>query len=512
MVVERARSLAQLPYAPGPRLPDELSRLTYDTYREIRFRRERALWADGSSDWTVHLFHPGFLFDQPVRVNVREQATWRTVPFAADLFEYGKTPLPGAVPSDFGFAGFLLTYPLNTPEKQDEVISFLGASYFRFLARGQTYGLSARALGLNIGGPAKEEFPAFREFWIERPEPGSDRATVLGLLDAESLTGAYQFDITPGSRTEVEVTATIFLRKDLSKLALSPMSSMFFVSEGHRQRPSDFRPEVHDSDGMLIQSQHGDWIWRPLSNPDWTSIETFPDPNPRGFGLLQRDRSFLHYEDLEAKYHTRPSYWVTPLGDWGQGRVELVQIPAADETTDNVVLSWSPASPERAGSERRYRYRMTALSDAEAIHPLGKVLNTFVVGASQVSNEPTKISERTRFIVDFAGGDLAYYLGNPELVEATGHASTGRIERTIVQANAPVAGFRVILDVVREAGGQTDLRLWLRTRARVLTETWALPWPSATPPPEEITYAIPHREMMRAWKSQSSVGSPLRVR
>jgi glucans biosynthesis protein len=512
MVLERARTLAQGPYTPGLTLPKELSRLTYDAYREIRFRRERALWSDGSSDWTVHLFHPGFLFDRPVRINVREQARWRAIPFATDLFEYGKTPVPGALAPEFGFAGFLLTYPLNTPEKQDEVISFLGASYFRFLARSQTYGLSARALGLNIGGPTKEEFPAFREFWIERPEPGSNRATVLALLDSESLTGAYQFDIAPGSRTEIEVTATIFPRKELNKLALSPMSSMFLAGEGSRKSADDFRPEVHDSDGMLLQSQHGDWVWRPLNNPGWTSIENFPDTNPRGFGLLQRDRSFQHYEDLEAKYHARPSYWVTPIDDWGPGRIELVQIPAADETTDNIVLSWTPTNPPRAGSERRFRYRITALSDAEAIHPLGKVLNSFVISQPQPSGAPTGTAERTRFIVDFAGGDLAYHLASPELVEATGLASNGRVERTIVQANVPVSGFRVIMDVMRDTGQQTDVRLFLRRRARVLTETWALPWPSATPPPHDITYSIPHREMTRAWKSQGRIGWPIRAR
>jgi glucans biosynthesis protein len=391
------------------------------------------------------------------------------------------------------------------------VISFLGASYFRFLARAQTYGLSARALGLNIGGPGKEEFPAFREFWIERPEPGSNRTTVLGLLDSESLTGAYQFDITPGSRTEVEVVAAIFSRKELNKLALSPMSSMFFTGEGRSNSAGDFRPEVHDSDGMLLQSQHGDWVWRPLSNPGWTSIETFPDTNPRGFGLLQRDRSFQHYEDLEAKYHARPSYWVTPLDDWGPGRIELVQIPAADETTDNIVLSWTPTSPQRAGSELRFRYRMTASSDAEAIHPLGKVLNSFVVSQSEPLDTPTGTAERTRFIVDFAGGDLAYYLASPDLVEATGLASNGRVEGTIVQANGPISGFRVIMDVTRDTGQQTDVRLFLRRRARVLTETWTLPWPSATPPPDDITYSIPHWEMMRSWKSQGPVGWPLKA-
>ena len=224
------------------------------------------------------------------------------VPYAANLFDYGRNKIPAGLPINLGFAGFRLRYPLNAPHVMDEVIAFLGASYYRFLGRGQRYGLSARGLGIGSGARANEEFPFFREFWIETPDPAADRIVVHALLDGESVTGAFRFEIVPSLETSVDVTATLFARRSIASLDMAPLSSMFLSGKNDHRVDDDFRTELHDSDGLLMHTGAGEWIWRPLSNPAAPAVSTFLDNNVRGFGLVQRDRSFDHYQDLDLAY------------------------------------------------------------------------------------------------------------------------------------------------------------------------------------------------------------------
>jgi glucans biosynthesis protein len=379
------------------------------------------------------------------------------------------------LPVNLGFAGFRLHYPLNDPKVLDEVIAFLGSSYFRFLGRGQKYGLSARGLAINVQGTQAEEFPVFREFWIEQPGPGSDRAVVFALLDSASVTGAYRFDIYPGSETTLEVTATLFPRRTLTSVGLAPLTSMFFQGENERRPADDFRLEVHDSDGLLLHSGSGEWIWRPLRNPTRPTLSSFGDANPRGFGLMQRDRVFEDYQDLEAFYHLRPSYWVEPISGWGEGRVQLLELPTPNETHDNIVAYWEPRQPYEVGQEIVFAYRLRALA-AGAMHPGARVLNTFVAPArASGSNEPADPTTR-RFLIDFAGGELPFYLNDPALVEVVPSTSVGRVVHTSVVPNAHTRGFRAAVDVKLEPGQSTDLRAFLRAGQKTLTETWTYPW------------------------------------
>jgi glucans biosynthesis protein len=377
---------------------------------------------------------------------------------------------------NLGFAGFRLHYPLNDPKVLDEVIAFLGASYFRFLGRGQKYGLSARGLAVNVQGtPQAEEFPAFREFWIEQPPPGADRAVVYALLDSASVTGAYRFDIYPGVETTLEVTATLFPRRTVASVGLAPLTSMFFQGENERRPTDDFRLEVHDSDGLLMHSGSGEWIWRPLRNPTRPMLSSFADANPRGFGLMQRDRVFEDYQDLEAFYHLRPSYWVEPIGGWGEGRVQLLELPTPNETHDNIVGFWEPRQPYEPGQEIVFAYRLRALA-ASPMHPGARVVNTFVAPArASGSNEPTDPTSR-RFLIDFAGGELPFYLNEPALVEVVPWTSVGRVVHTSVVPNAHTRGFRAAVDVKLDPGQSTDLRAFLRAGQKALTETWTYPW------------------------------------
>jgi glucans biosynthesis protein len=476
-VARRARELSAVPFDPAvPALPEPVARLDFDAYRDIRFRPERALLASGGAPFRMHLFHLGFLYGRPVTVNVIREGVPTPVPYQPQLFDYGRTKIERPLPINLGFAGFRLHSPLNDPRVFDEVIAFLGASYFRFLGRGQRYGLSARGLAINIYAKEPEEFPFFREFWIELPAADADRAVIYALLDSGPITGAYRFVVYPGTETALDVTATLYPRRSVTGIGLAPLTSMYFVGENDRRQSDDFRPELHDSDGLLLHTGAGEWIWRPLRNPRAKLQSAFVDNNPRGFGLMQRDRSFESYQDLEALYHERPGYWVEPQGSWGEGQVELIELPTADETQDNIVASWEPRQPYEPGQEIVIAYRVRAMAATDALHPGGKVVNTYQARArASGSSEPGDPTTQ-RFIIDFAGGNLAYHLADPAQVQVVPTTSAGQITRSFIVPNKPIQGFRAAFDVKLEAGQSTDLRAFLRAGNRALTETWTYPW------------------------------------
>ena len=480
-VIRRARELASVPFGGSvPPLPEALATLSFDAYRDIRFRPEKALLAQSGGPFRMQMFHLGFLFQRPVTVNVVREGIPTPVLYQPNLFDLGKNRFDRPLPINLGFAGFRLHYPLNRPNVLDEVIAFLGASYFRFLGREQHYGLSARALALRVEGSQQpEEFPFFREFWVDATSGEPDRATVYGLLDSSAVTGAYRFDIYPGPETVVEVTVNLFPRRTVTGIGMAPLTSMFFVGENDRRFSDDFRPELHDSDGLLLHTGAGEWIWRPLRNPAVKSVSSFLDNAPRGFGLMQRDRTFENYQDLEALYHMRPGYWVEPIGSWGEGKVELVEIPTKDETEDNIVAYWEPKVPWEPGQEIVHTYRIRSVTSTTGMHPGGKAVNTYMARPqASGSSEPGDPTAR-RFIIDFAGGDLAYFLSTPDAVQVVPSTSTGRITHTFVVPNPQTEGFRCAFDVKLEPGQRTDLRCFLRAGGRALTETWTYPWAPA---------------------------------
>jgi len=355
-------------------------------------------------------------------------------------------------------------------------VAFLGASYFRVLGRGQKYGLSARGLALNVGGRDSEEFPFFREFWIDLAGTNQDRITIYALLDSPSAAGAYRFEIYPSAETTTDVAVVLCPRRPVANIGIAPLTSMFFSGENERRVGDDFRPELHDSDGLLMHSGAGEWIWRPLRNPSAKASSAFLDANPRGFGLMQRDRVFEDYQDLEAEYHLRPSYWVEPIGQWGEGRVELVELPTPAEVHDNIVAVWTPRQPVETGQELGFGYRLRAITNGDALHPGGRVVNTFQVPArNSGSVEPPDRTAR-RFLIDFAGGSLSYWLADPGRVQVVPSTTAGRITATSLIPNEHNQGFRAAIDVKLEPGQSTDLRAFLRAGDRTLTETWTYPW------------------------------------
>ncbi|WP_288583805.1 glucan biosynthesis protein G [uncultured Methylobacterium sp.] len=482
-VVRRAKALAGAPFeATLAPLPAPLASLDYDAWRDIRFRPDKALLGDQDGPFRLQLFHLGFLYTRPVVVNVVRDGVPTPVPYQPTLFDYGRTTIDKPLPVNLGFAGFRLHYPLNKPGVLDELISFLGASYYRFLGRDQLYGLSARGLAVNVegvGGP--EEFPVFREFWIEMPPKGADRAVIYALLDGPSCTGAFQFLVYPGDETVVDVRCTLVPRREMATVGLAPLTSMFFIGENDRHHSDDYRPELHDSDGLLMQSGGGEWIWRPLRNPKERWVSAFEDRNPKGFGLMQRDRVFEDYQDLEAFYHRRPGYWVEPQGEWGEGTVRLVELPTENETHDNIVASWQPKQPYKPGEAVELSYKIRSLAETDDLHPGGRVVNTYVARTTASGGTADASEPRTRrFLVDFSGGDLAYWLTDPKAVEIVPSTTAGKITAVSLVPNLHVKGFRAAIDVRLDGAGQsTELRAFLRARGQTLTETWTYPWKAA---------------------------------
>jgi Periplasmic glucans biosynthesis protein len=477
-MAERAKTLASQAFQqPGRDLPTVLANMSYDQYRRINFRPEAALWR-GESPFEVQFFYPGFLYREPVTIRtVTLDGANTPLPFDPALFNYHGDPveIPPDSISRLGFAGLRVHYPLNNPNYKDEFLVFQGASYFRLVGPGQVYGLSARGLAVNTAESSGEEFPTFREFWLVKPTADASRLWIIALLDSPSLTGAYSFEVLPGAPTSVTVEARLFPRRDIPKLGIAPLTSMFFYGENRTRFIDDFRPEVHDSDGLLMQTGAGEWIWRPLTNSPELRVTSLQDKNPLGFGLLQRDRNFDNYQDTEAKYELRPSLWIEPEGEWGDGRLELVEIPTDAETNDNVVSYWIPAAQVKAGSEWRFRYRMTTFDDRLPQHDKAHVVRTRIGWATLPGHSNPPPRSKRQFVVDFAGGALASVPAALQLTPDL-QINNGSAEDIHVTRLPDGHTWRVSFKLNPQSDAPVDMRLFLALREQRLSEVWNYVW------------------------------------
>lgn len=469
-VARRAKELAATPYKRGPALPKDLQSLDYDRYRDIRYKPDRFLWRGTNLPFELAFFHQGLYFDQPVRIHEVTGDGVREIRFDPEAFDYGANKLDPARlrEANLGFAGFRVHYPINTPKYKDEVLVFLGASYFRALGKGQVYGASARGLAIDTALPTGEEFPRFVEFWVERPSPGAQALVVYALLDSRRATGAYRFVLRPGVDSVLEVKARLFLREKVGKLGVAPLTSMFFFGENQRPPYEDYRPEVHDSDGLSIHSGEGEWLWRPLVNPRRLLVTSFVQNSPRGFGLMQRDRSYAHYEDTEVRHELRPSVWVQPRGNWGPGRVELVQIPVPDETNDNIVAYWVPEHPP-LNEPYDFEYRLLWQKDAEVRPPQAWVAQT-----RRGRGYARKPDDSVSFVVDWEGPALKQAAGDPKVEALVSADANGRILEINGWHNEVTGGWRMTLRVRRvDEAKPVELRAFLRHRGSAISETWS---------------------------------------
>ena len=440
-VTEYARLRARRPYRrPVTVVSRTVSELTYGQYRGIGFRRERAVWS-GAGAFEVHLFHPGGGNDIPVRVHLVGDDGAEPLHFDPTRFTYGDEldGLDVSVPPEAGYAGLKVLFPLNHPDRMDEVVSFLGASYFRLLGPGHAYGLSTRGLAVDVARPAGEEFPDFVEFWLVEPAAADRSLTIMALLDGPSVSGAFRFELRPAddpsAPTVMDVEARLFARTDVGKLGVAPLTSMYLHGTFTRGGDDDFRPRVHDSEGLLVHSGRDEWIWRPLTNGSGIRLTSLRDESPSGFGLVQRERSFDGYMDLEAAYHRRPSEWVEVTGDWGRGGVELLEIPTDSEFNDNIVASWVPDEPFRAGEERSYRYRLITFDDrldtevtrfGRRGQHLAQVVRTRIGWDALPGQVDAPPRSHRRIVVDFGGVTLSEMTPDAS-IEAVAETSAGRI-------------------------------------------------------------------------------------
>ncbi len=449
--------------APDSKLPDNLKDLDYDRYRAIRFLPERALWRGEKTPFQVQFFHRGFLYTN--RVDIYEVANGQAarIAYQPENFSFGDTPppKPGA---DLGFAGFRLHTPINKPDYHDEVCVFLGASYFRAIAKGELYGLSARGLSINTGQAKGEEFPAFRAFWIEKPAANATSIVVHALLDSESAAAAYRFTIRPGGTTVFDVEMAIYPRVDLEHAGLMPMTSMFFFGPNDRIDVDDFRPAVHDSDGLAIFNGRGEELWRPLSNPRDLQISTFSDLNPRGFGLMQRQKDFFAYQDIESGFERRPSLWAEPIGDWGEGSVQLIEIPTKEEVHDNIAGFWRPKHALQAKGEHTYTYRLHWGPDASKGTSLARFSRT-AVGAR---GEGIKL-----FVLDLTGDKLKQV--DPKKIRGVVSAEKAKVQNIVTQPNPATGGWRLSFDLaVKDA--PVEIRASLMQDNDTISEVWVYRW------------------------------------
>ena len=464
----QAKEVASRPYvAPSKQVPDWLLKLNYDEFRRIRFDPNRAWWRREQLPFQLQFFHPGFLLNRTVQISEVKDGRAEPIAFDPKFFIYDEVKV-GVLPSTMGFAGFRMLYPLNKPD--DELGAFQGASYYRLLCQKAVYGLSARGLAIDTAESTGEEFPTFTDFWIERPGHESKTVVVYALLDSPSVAGAYRFSISPGADTVVQVRGTLFFRRAVRSVGIAPLTSMFWHGENTNTPTDDFRPEVHDSDGLMLFTGAGEWLWRPLTNPGNVRVAAFHDERPRGFGLLQRDRSFDHYQDLEANYHLRPSAWIEPIGNWGAGTVRLVEIPTPDETNDNIVVFWAPDNIPAPGEPLDFEYKLHWFQD-QIRPPAGYAIST------RHGRTKTHEPDLERFFIDFAGPYLSKQGADPAIEPVVTVGTGAQLMNSVVQKNPYNGTWRVAFAIKPDGSGKpVELRCFLRKSPHVLTETWSYLW------------------------------------
>ncbi len=472
---ELARNLAAAPYnRPEAKLPDELKNLNYDSYRAVRFNKDSAVWAKDNVDASLEMFQTGYIFQDLVKVHLVENGIAKEFPYSSSLFNYGSNGKPPPENQPGGFSGFRIHGPINKPDRLDEYVVFQGASYFRSFASGQEYGLSARALAISTAQMPGEEFPVFREFWALKPRKGDERVTVYALLDSKSVTGAYKFTISNRVDTVMEIDSTLHPRQAMPHVGVAPLTSMFHSGPSDITKYTDYRPQVFDSQGLQMWNGGGEHLWRPLINPERLQFSSFSDENPKGFGLITRDRNFNNFQDLQVRYDKRPSAWIEPLSDWGPGFVDLIELPTPTEYNDNIVAFWRPKEPLQPGKAYRYHYKLYWCWDA----PLRR--NFAFVSQTRIATAP--VPGWHSFHIDFKGTENFNLCSeNTEGCADKGKnvqlsASAGVIGQTYFQRNMVTGGHRLSFDFRSKGVEQADIRCVLNADGVQASEIWTYRW------------------------------------
>ncbi len=463
---QKAKELAAAPFVPEtPPAPEVVKTIDFDAVQKIKFRPERGLWAGDAHARPIRMFHLDKFNGLPVRINVVSGGMAREVLYSREDFDYGDAALKASLPAALGFCGFRV---MNGPRADTDWLAFQGASYFRSSGEEDQYGASARGIAVNTA--IDEEFPRFVEFWLE--QKGNEPAvTIYALLDGPSLAGAYKFEAAKDRGAAIGVTAELFARKDIERLGIAPLTSMYWYAKGDRRYSADWRPEIHDSDGLALYTGSGERIWRPLINPPSVHTNSFLDVNPKGFGLMQRDRTFADYEDDGAFYNRRPSLWVEPIGNWGEGAVQLVEIPTGDEVHDNIVAYWTPKAPVKAGDNLAFAYRLFFRNDEPQPGTLARAVATRTgidgIPGAEAHYDP----HRRKFVIDWEGGPLTGMAPRFDVTPVVS-ASHGTVSNAYVVKVVGTEKWRSLFDLSVGGGKTSDLRCYLKLGDQTLTETW----------------------------------------
>ena len=470
-LIERASDLAKAPYVSRPKPePEIVQQIDYDAWGNIRYRPDQALFAEGPSLYPATFFHLGQFFQKSVKMHVVENGVAREILYHPDYFTMPEDSIARQLTEGTGFAGFRLQESRNRSDwPTQDWIAFLGASYFRAIGALGQYGLSARGVVVDAAEPTPEEFPDFTEFFIEGAATETDPVLIYALLDSPSLTGAYRFSIRRTEGVVQDVDVALFIRNDIHRLGLAPLTSMYWFSETEKRRREDWRPEVHDSDGLAIWTGGGERLWRPLINQPYPVTSSFAEHSPKGFGLMQRDREFENYLD-GVNYDKRPSLWVEPLGEWGPGSIQLIELPTDDEIHDNIVAYWRPQAPARAGDSYRLQYRMYWLGDEPFPAQVARCVATRIGRGGQPGKPRPK--GVYKFSVEFAGAALDPLWGDTVKAEPVVSASSGTVTGAFMEPVPGTKRWRAIFDLTPTGTDPVELRLYIRGNGDALTETW----------------------------------------
>ena len=477
---QNAIQIAALPFDASPALPDAWSNLSYDEYRKVVFDPNKAIWRSEGAPFFLEAFHRGFVHRDQVTLHEIRNGKSETIPFRASMFDYrgeldGSTLVP-----DFGFAGFRVVGKFPGQADWQEMLTFLGASYFRARTATGVYGASARGLAIDVGLNKPEEFPVFRSFWAEKPLDGASTVRVLALMDSPSVVGAYQFQFEPGKdRTVLSVDASLVFRHAVERVGIAPLTSMWMWGDGLDGPTEDSRPEVHDSDALLICNRSDDlqdrWTCRSLMRQNYPSIVQIPQTKLMGFGLAQRDVQLDHYKDNEAKYHLRPSIWVEPTTDWGRGSIQLLELPAEHEGIDNVAVWWSPSNPIPPMTPLPLSYRITFASGDPTIHSLLKLVAHRVERAAGNA-------QAFEIGLDFASGAHTQEIVEPSIVEVVCSGVRCDIEQTKATQNKDGSWTIALTARPTNSTDPFELSVQLVQSGRPLSETWSYLCPIQPPP------------------------------
>lgn len=467
-----ARELAAKPYVDETRpLPKKLAELDYDHVRDIRYNPKEMVWRRERLPFQLQFFHPGGLNRDQINYYLVYGDDVKEFPYDSDLFDFGANKFGWMDLRRLKYSGLRIHYPLNTQEYMDELAVFLGSTYFRALPERLLYGLSARAIAINCGGPGPEEFPTYKDMWIFRPGMQGNQISLIGLFDSPSLAGVASFVIKPGHETIMDTHVAVIARTNLSHYGFAPLTSMFWFGKNGTRHFDDYRPEVHDSDGLLMFNGNNEWLWRPLENDGRVRLNSYEDVNPKGFGLFQRERSYAAYQDLEANYHRRPSAWITPQGNWGKGRVKLLELSTGTEFQDNIVTFWEPERALAPGDIADYAYQIRWLGENPSLPELGRTVSM----RTGSINKP----HSRKFVLDFSWPSLPQDVAAKAKIEPQVSVTRGQIRPLSLSSeySPETRTWRIAFDITADdAATSVDLRALIQKNGTTATETWTYLW------------------------------------